>query len=113
MRRGGHNSRRLGTYGTLWLVLWCAVVAVGDENGVDLDTQWTVTGLYARQRWPNPDGLALLVGKASIRITLGYTDVSDLADASERDGKIAALQNADSCPTGYCVLSLRDRVGHM
>ena len=59
--------------------------------------------------WPNPAGLDLFVGKAGLRMVLGFEDVSDLADDSVRDSKIAALSAATDCPGGLCVIALRER----
>jgi hypothetical protein len=86
----------------MMVLLFCAAVMMKAQSSTGLP--WT------HAAWPNEEGMTMLVGKASIRLSLGYSDVSDLADVSERDSKISALTSADTCPTGLCVIALRDKV---
>jgi hypothetical protein len=81
-------------------VMWCMIVVVIVCHACSVS---------AELRWPNPDGLDLIVGKAGLRVTLGFTDVSDLADNSDRDTMIHSLRGS-TCPTLNCVVALRDKV---
>ena len=89
----------------------CACVSGenGGEAGVLVPDSGGAAPQSAALVWPNPAGLDLHVGKAGVRVVLGFGDVHDLAEPPVAAAKIDELSATSSCPAGLCVIALRER----